>query len=192
MWHTGLDALTPLCDAPPAQRMPWPVSRTFCIRSYMLLLMTQLGSTLAMFGLIWFVQMVHYPLFLRVGEPGFRAYAAAHATRTTYVVAPLMLLELGSAALLLFARLRLPCIPAGDAWIGAVLVAAVWLSTAAVQVPLHSRLQAWYSQRDAQRLVATNWIRTVGWTLRAAFVLWWSYRCASAGAWVPHITIATR
>ena len=61
----------------------------------MLVLLLQLLTTLAMFGLIWFVQIVHYPLFVRVGEPGFRDYAGLHATRTTYVVAPLMLVELG-------------------------------------------------------------------------------------------------
>ena len=143
----------------------------------MLLLLLQLLSTLAMFGVIWFVQVVHYPLFLQVGESGFRAYAALHATRTTYVVAPLMLLELGSAGLLLFRPLRLATISEGEAWAGAVLVAGIWLSTALVQVPLHDRLQAAYSPADVQRLVATSWIRTIAWSFRAILVLRWTYRC---------------
>ena len=32
-----------------------------------------LGSTLYMTGLIWFVHVVHYPLFSRVGWENFRA-----------------------------------------------------------------------------------------------------------------------
>ena len=144
----------------------------------MIVLLLQLLTTLAMFGLIWFVQVVHYPLFVRVGEPGFCDYAGLHATRTTYVVAPLMLVELVTAGCLLFPAFRLPAIASSQAWAGAVLVAIIWVSTALLQVPLHNRLQVAFSREDAGRLAATNWIRTVGWTLRAGLVLYWVWRCA--------------
>lgn len=36
------------------------------------LLYLHAGATLFMTGLIWFVQVVHYPLFLRVGEGNFQ------------------------------------------------------------------------------------------------------------------------
>ena len=49
-------------------------------------LLACLASTLFMTGLIWFVQVVHYPLFSEV-EPGdFLRYHAAHPRRTTRVV----------------------------------------------------------------------------------------------------------
>jgi hypothetical protein len=51
-----------------------------------------------MTGLIWFVQVVHYPLMAAVGSPGFAAYEAAHSRRTTWVVAPVMLAEAATAA----------------------------------------------------------------------------------------------
>jgi hypothetical protein len=143
----------------------------------MLVLLLQLLTTLAMFGLIWFVQIVHYPLFLRVGEPGFCDYAGLHATRTTYVVAPLMLVELGTSGLLLVPSLRPAAFPSSQAWLGAVLVGVIWASTALLQVPLHNRLQVAFSQEDARRLVATNWVRTIAWSLRAALVLYWAWRC---------------
>ena len=139
------------------------------------LLVLQLLSTLAMFGLIWFVQVVHYPLFLAVGAPQFAAYEAAHANRTTFVVAPLMLVELATAALLLVPRLRLPGMTNLEVWTGALLVAVVWASTALIQVPLHNRLHAGYSAAAIGTLVATNWIRTAAWSLRAALVLRWAY-----------------
>ena len=140
------------------------------------LLLAQLLSTLSLFGLIWFVQIVHYPLFASVGEPGFRAYITAHGTRTTWVVAPLMLLELGSAGLLLLPALQPSVIHRFEAWLGIVLLAVIWFSTALVQVPLHNRLQAGSSPEHAPRLVRTNWLRTVAWTLRAALVLTWVAR----------------
>ena len=145
-----------------------------------LLLPLQLLSTLAMFGLIWFVQVVHYPLFLQVGAQNFPVYEAAHANRTTYVVAPLMLVELATAGLLLLPGLRPPGISAWQALAGAGLVGIIWLSTAFLQVPLHNRLQLGYSADVIGKLVATNWIRTVAWSLRAVLVLRWAYLLKSS------------
>ena len=34
-------------------------------------LLTHLAATLYMVGVIWFVQVVHYPLFARAGAEGF-------------------------------------------------------------------------------------------------------------------------
>ncbi len=66
----------------------------------------QVASTLTMFGVIWFVQVVHYPLFARVGADGFAHYASLHATRTTWVVAPPMLVELATSVALLYPPMR--------------------------------------------------------------------------------------
>lgn len=46
------------------------------------LLTTHLFATAAMVGLIWFVQVVHYPLFASVGADGFTDYETAHRRRT--------------------------------------------------------------------------------------------------------------
>ena len=145
-----------------------------------LLLPVQAFSTFAMVGVIWFVQLVHYPLFQQVGAAGFRAYATAHANRTTLVVMPLMVAELATAVALLWPSLRPRVVSAQEAWIGAALVVAVWLSTALLQVPLHDRLRAAYTMRAARQLVATNWLRTVSWTLRAALVMVWLVRQGAA------------
>jgi hypothetical protein len=141
-----------------------------------ILLLLQLFSTLGMFGLIWFVQIVHYPLFLDVGHAQFAAYEAAHANRTTYVVAPLMLMELVTSLLLLFPATRPDGMSVAWAWVGAALVGVIWASTAFVQVPLHNELQSGYSTAVIGRLVATNWVRTVAWSCRAALVLAWAWR----------------
>lgn len=121
-------------------------------------------STAYMTGLVWFVQVVHYPLMDGVGEPGFVAYERRHQSRTTWVVAPMMLLELATAAALLYRS------PAGMApawaWIGAALLAIVWLSTFALQVPCHKQLSRGFDEAAWGRLVATNWIRTAAWSGR--------------------------
>ncbi len=56
------------------------------------LFLAQYAAALFMTGLIWFVQIVHYPLFARVlrntAPDAFRAYEASHANRTSFVVFP--------------------------------------------------------------------------------------------------------
>lgn len=49
-------------------------------------LLAQLGTTLPLVGLIWFVQVVAYPQFARVDAASFPAYHAAHATLISYLV----------------------------------------------------------------------------------------------------------
>jgi uncharacterized membrane protein len=126
------------------------------------------SATLFMTGLIWFVQIVHYPLFARVGPAGFSAYSEAHQRLTTLVVGPAMLVEAVTAAMLVFMR------PAGVSpallWAGLALLGAIWLSTAFLQVPLHGRLAAGFSAEACEALVTTNWIRTVAWSARGAIV----------------------
>ncbi|MEM9998300.1 MAG: hypothetical protein AAF809_11415 [Bacteroidota bacterium] len=134
------------------------------------LLLAHLFATLTMFGVIWIVQVVHYPLFAGVGPERFVAYEAGHATRITWIVMPTMFLELGTALALVWTRPD--ALPAWMVWVGLALVGVVWLSTALIQVPLHSTLAAGFDAEAHARLVSTNWIRTVAWTLRAGLVLW--------------------
>ncbi len=138
-----------------------------------LILLQQLVSTLSMTGLIWFVQIAHYPLFAAVGRDQFPAYEAQHGVRTTCVVAPLMLIEAGTS-LLLF-RVSPTKIPWEASALGAALVFVIWVSTAFVQVPQHELLKKGFDARVWKRLVITNWIRTVAWTCRTlllACVVW--------------------
>ena len=138
-----------------------------------------LAATLAMTGLIWFVQIVHYPLYAAVGREAFPAYHAQHVERTTRVVAGPMLIELGTATWLFLA----PNDRFNGAYpaIGLGLLVLIWLSTAFLQVPSHGRLQAVYTPTAHRFLVRTNWLRTVGWTLRSLLVLAALWMQASMG-----------
>lgn len=139
-----------------------------------ILLIVQLAATLAMTGIIWLVQTVHYPLFGFVGEGKYREFHVAHMNWITYVVAPLMILEAVSALLLVF--YPTPNADSRLLWFGFALVLVVWLSTFLLQVPLHEKLARGYDVETHASLVQTNWIRTIAWTLRAAIVLWLVWR----------------
>jgi hypothetical protein len=145
-----------------------------------LILLTQLFSTVFMVGLIWFVQIVHYPLFDMVGREGFAEYERCHQQRTTVVVAPLMLLEAMTATLLMLWR------PDGVAvwlpWAGLGLVGVVWGSTFFWQVPVHTKLTEAFDPNTHRRLVQSNWLRTAGWTARGLLVcgMCWQALCVPA------------
>lgn len=124
-----------------------------------------LAATLFLAGLIWSVQIVIYPLFARVGET-FTDYHREYTERITWIVAPAMGAELVTGVWWAWTSKGVA------STMGLALLAVLWLSTALIQVPLHNRL----SREDrslelVQRLVSTNWLRTICWTARAILVL---------------------
>ena len=126
----------------------------------------QVVGSVGMFGVIWMVQVVHYPLMRFVSGEQFAHFETAHRTRISWVVGPLMLIEGVCVLAFLFAP------PAGLAWwlpwAGAGVETVAIGTTAFVSAPLHERLNAHFDTATLDRLVATNWIRTIGWTARAA------------------------
>ena len=130
------------------------------------LLLTHAAATWFMTGLIWCIQVVHYPLFARVGAAGYRDYQLAHQSLISLVVGPAMLIEAAATALLLATRSDAVTIT------GAALLAVVWLSTAFLQVPLHHALATGFDADAHSRLVSTNWIRTLAWSARGALALY--------------------
>lgn len=137
---------------------------------FTLILLSHVAATLYMVGLIWCIQIVHYPLLAQVGTEGFAAYEAAHSRLITPIVGLPMLVELLTAGLLLF--VRSPAIGLAETSIGLLLVFVIWLSTIVWQVPQHAILASGFDAAAHQRLVKSNWIRTIAWSVRGALVLW--------------------
>ena len=97
---------------------------------------TQLFFSGIMTGLVWFVQINHYPLLLRIPASHFSGYEKEHIRRTTWIVAPAMLLELACCLSLAY-FMATPWYVFGNT----ILLVSVWLMTFLIQVPLHARLQ---------------------------------------------------
>ncbi|MCW3011331.1 MAG: hypothetical protein JWO90_1735 [Solirubrobacterales bacterium] len=132
-----------------------------------LLLVTLLAAAM-MAGLSWFISVVHYPLFARVGEATWPGYHDAHRSRTAFVVIPPMVAELGGSALIVLDR------PAGVgaavAVAGLALAAATWLVTFALSVPDHERLAAGYDAAVGRRLTRGHHLRTLLWSAHAVLL----------------------
>lgn len=129
-----------------------------------------LGATLLLTGVSWFVAVVHYPLFARVGAPGWPGYAAEHGRRTVWALGVPMLVELVTAAWLIATP---PAwLPRGMAVGLALLVAIVWAATWRLRRPLVAQLAGGFDRRAHQAVVVTHWVRVLAWWTRSTFLLW--------------------
>lgn len=144
----------------------------------LLVLLFNFASAWMMVGLIWLIQLVHYPLFAFVGRDAFVSYAAQHVRRITILVAPIMLIEFGTSIALFSFRPH-----AVQMWlvvIGMIQVAVAWISTWCFQIPAHEKLAGGFDPVLNLRLVSTNWIRTIAWTSHGIVTSWMCWICLTA------------
>ena len=131
------------------------------------------GSAPYLTGLIWTIQRVPYPQFYMVSPDHFTKYEAEHTTADPAIIGPFLVVELVTPV-----PWAVQCpssLGRATPIIGLGLVILIWVSTAVLQVPLHDTLSRGYDATAIATLVATNWIRTISWTVRSgtlARTLW--------------------
>lgn len=127
-------------------------------------LLLNVVSTFTMVGVIWFVQVVHYPLLSVVPVESASTVAVDHQRRTGWVVMAPMTVE-GFTTLGL-----LKWVPDGVAWwvpwLNGVFLAVALGCTVFLSVPRHARMAAQPDASVGRELVLTNWPRTVAWSAR--------------------------
>ena len=127
-----------------------------------IVVLAHLTSTLVLVGVIWTVQVVHYPLMALVGEDRFVAYASSHSPRMAAVVmVPWTVQGMTTLGLLLA---RPPGVPLGLVLAAAAAAAVPVIVTVVASVPAHVALGAGFDPAVHRRLVRTNWLRTAAWT----------------------------
>lgn len=133
------------------------------------LILANTAATFVMIGVIWVMQIVHYPLFANVGAAEYPAYQMAHMVRISAVVMPVMLIE----AMTAFALALTP--PSGVQplvlWIGLGLIVLIWGSTLVFQDAQHGALARGFNAEVHAALVSSNWLRTIAWSLRGILML---------------------
>ena len=120
-----------------------------------------MASTFFLCGLIWCIQVVHYPSFRFVHPDRFVEFERFHTRAITWIVGPAMLLEITTAVVLLGS------LSPGWGALNIASVGAIWISTALLSVPCHTALAKGLDVEIIDKLVQTNWPRTVLWSLRA-------------------------
>ena len=126
-----------------------------------------LVSTVYMTGVVWFAQVVHYPLLKRgVDDNDFPAFAAEYQRRTLWVVLPGLTGEVASSTMMVWLW------PSSQTWIGLVLLAVVWGLTLSFQIPQHTKLKHGYDRDTHEALVRWNLPRAIVWSLRSIVLVW--------------------
>lgn len=125
-------------------------------------------SSIFLCGLIWMVQLVHYPFFLRADRTQFTDHIRFHGFRISFIVLPVMITELISSILLTLYATEFQTIHL----LGLIVVIMIWVSTFLLQVPQHAKLIVAFDEKAIRKLVRTNWIRTILWSFKSVLALY--------------------
>ena len=126
-------------------------------------LLIHIFTTLFMCGLCWFVQIVHYPLFKEISAVDFPAYQKKNYA-TGFITVPVMIVELFTGIWVLYTNFSQLFL------VNIVLLALIWGSTFIFQVPIHLQLVKTPTHLLMNKLILTNWIRTLSWTGRSVLL----------------------
>ncbi|MFL2986997.1 MAG: hypothetical protein ACJZ57_07125 [Candidatus Poriferisodalaceae bacterium] len=127
-----------------------------------LVALVALATASFMAGVLWVIQIVHYPLLDEVPDSSIERVALRHQRLITRVVGPTMIVEAISSLWILL------LVPESLFYLAlasfTLLLIAVGV-TIFQAVPLHSRI-AQGTSHLIPRLIQINWPRTVAWSLR--------------------------
>ena len=130
-----------------------------------LLLKVNFISTSIMVGVIWVIQLLHYPSFHFINDQKYIEFQHFHMQRISIIVIPAMLTELASALLLAYLF---------ESSLTIILLALVignWAITLIFFTNMHQKLTDGYDHSIVNRLVQINWSRTALWSLRLIILL---------------------
>ena len=108
-------------------------------------------------GVIVMTQIISYPLLLKLNKNNFYDYYNSYTKRISFIVIPLMTFEV-----LLTITLNI-ILNNSYLYASNILLLVIWGSTFFIQVPIHNKLSSSHSNLLVNKLISTNWIRTIAW-----------------------------
>ena len=123
-------------------------------------------STSLMVGIIWVIQLLHYPTFHFIKQSDYVEFQHFHMQRISFIVVPVMIIELLSGFMLVYyfrSNLFILCL---------IILLVIWLITFVFFTKLHQSLLGGYDKIIVNKLVQINWSRTVLWSLRLIILIY--------------------
>ena len=130
------------------------------------MLVIHLIATSIMVGVIWVIQLVHYPSFHFIESKQYTTFQRFHMSRISYVVVPAMLTELSTLIFLIIFMDQIDTLVT----VSGLLLIIIWLMTAVFFSGVHQKLTSGYNKTVVNNLVKLNWGRTLLWTLRLLLI----------------------
>ena len=125
----------------------------------------QLVASAFMTGFVWFAQIIHYPLLLKVDSGSFSEYQKENLFRSASVAIPMMCLEGVTAFWLVYS------VASTSLVVNFALLVLIWISTLLLEGPTHLSLLKKFNRELVLHLIKFNWIRTILWTVRMILLL---------------------
>ena len=119
-----------------------------------------------MVGVIWVIQLVHYPSFRFTDREKYVSFQIFHMRNISFIVVPVMILEILSGLLLVLYHSNHESLLR----ISFILLLIIWLVTALFFAQIHQKLSKGYDETLVRNLVSLNWIRTLLWTIRTIII----------------------
>ena len=130
--------------------------------NHSLILYIHLIFTSIMVGVIWVIQLVHYPSFHFIKPDIYTVFQKFHMEKISMIVMPIMIAELITVLLLLYNEGSKNTLII----ISFILLIIIWGITAVFFSGVHNKLITGYQETIVNNLVVMNWIRTLLWTIR--------------------------
>ncbi|MCZ6671357.1 MAG: hypothetical protein O7C75_00315 [Verrucomicrobia bacterium] len=134
-----------------------------------LVIQLHLYSTLFMTGVIWYVQVVHYPLLRFIQSEDGKDFADLYKKKSGLIVVPFMLTELVTGILLIGSTWMMQY--GYYLWMNLILLLGIWVVTFTVHLPQHKALTNSFNSETIRPLVRSDWIRTLIWSIRSVLLV---------------------
>tara|TARA_S200000501_G_C20594576_1_gene643113 strand:- start:212 stop:613 length:402 start_codon:yes stop_codon:yes gene_type:complete len=121
-------------------------------------------SNLLMIGISILVQFIIYPSFKKPDFKNFNVFHISYSNKMFYIVAPIMLTELFSSAILVYENL------AESYLISFCLLVLIWGLTFMFIVPIHNSLSKKHNEELVGKMIKLNSLRTLFWSLKYLIV----------------------
>lgn len=146
------------------------------------ILIIHLIFTSAMVGIIWLIQLVHYPSFLFIDKQKYSSFQNFHMQRISFIVMPVMLIELFSGLFILF-KLYVPSSQVLSSfysnenyfYFSLLSLILIWIFTGLVFTKIHTALLVNFNEQRIKYLMAYNWIRTILWSARLILLIFFYF-----------------
>ena len=123
-----------------------------------------------MVGVIWVIQLVHYPSFHFIDKDIYDSFQKFHMNKISIIVIPVMILELTTGFLLLIGNSKNILIIVSFG-----ILILIWGITGLFFSDAHGKLISGYNELIVNKLVSMNWIRTALWTFKMILLLYLSH-----------------
>ena len=120
-------------------------------------------------SLVFMTQFITYPTFLHIDKDKFSEYHRKYVNNISFIVAPVMLIELLTLSLIAYFSSEFLIIKS------LILLLVIWLTTFFIMIPSHNRISKSFNKKEIKSLINYNWIRTILWSFKLLVIIFLYY-----------------